>query len=106
MVIGANEHEKVDDQTFVATLRKNIFGLSSESPAVNSAEFYDKIFSESNMESLSKKAVTLLKENIPDLITFNESFVDQQAWERASLTTLVEHPDSEKDLSESTLECV
>lgn len=101
-----DEHEKVDDETFVSTIRKNIFGFSSEHPAVNSSEFYDKIFSESNMESLSKKAVILLKENIPDFITFNESFVDQQAWERASLTTLVENPDSEKDLSESTLEYV
>ncbi|KAF9631278.1 putative cytochrome p450 protein [Lasiodiplodia theobromae] len=102
--VVVDEHEKVDDETFVSTIRKNIFGFSSEHPAVNSSEFYDKIFSELNMESLSKKAVILLKENIPDFITFNESFVDQQAWERASLTTLVENTDSEKDLSESTLD--
>ncbi|KAL0262262.1 hypothetical protein SLS55_003701 [Diplodia seriata] len=98
--IEAKEYEGLDDRTFVSALRKNIFGVPTEIPA----ELYEKVFTESHMESLSKKAVGLLKEIVPDLITFNESYVDQQAWERASLTTVVETPDSGRDLSDSNLD--
>ncbi|EOD46482.1 putative cytochrome p450 protein [Neofusicoccum parvum UCRNP2] len=105
--IGAKDSEGLDNQTFVSVLRRNILGLSNEvtqggkAAAVISSDFYDKVFSESNMDSLAKRVVGLLRENVPDLVTFNESFVDQQAWERASLTTVVEVPGAQKDLSES-----
>ncbi|OJD39022.1 cytochrome p450 [Diplodia corticola] len=98
--VVAKEREGLDDQAFVSTLRKNIFGVPTTVPA----DLYEKVFTESNMESLSAKAVGLLKEIVPDLITFNESYVDQQAWERASLTTVVEAPESERDLSDSNLD--
>ncbi|KAF4303591.1 putative cytochrome p450 protein [Botryosphaeria dothidea] len=104
--IGAKETEGLDNQTFVSALRRNILGLSNELPKGGNAatilanDFYDNVFAEANVKSLAKKAVILLKEHVPDLITFNESYVDQQMWERASLTTVA---DAQKDLSESNL---
>lgn len=104
--IGAKEAEGLDNQTFVSALRRNILGLSNELPKGGNAatilanDFYDNVFAEANVKSLAKKAAILLKEHVPDLITFNESYVDQQMWERASLTTVA---DAQKDLSESNL---
>lgn len=74
--------------------------------AVLSSDFYDKVFTESHMNSLADRAVRRLKENVPDLVTFNESFVDLQPWERVSLTTVVDDTDAQHDLAESYLGCV
>lgn len=68
-------------------MRKNVFGFS-EDPL--SGEFYDLIFTQEHAKSLAKKAAVLVVENIPDLMTFNESMVDQLPWERVSMTTTVE----------------
>ncbi|KAK8221107.1 cytochrome P450 [Phyllosticta capitalensis] len=81
------ESEVANDQELASTMRKNVFGFS-EDPL--SGEFYDLIFTQEHAKSLAKKAAVLVVENIPDLMTFNESMVDQLPWERVSMTTTVE----------------
>ncbi|EKG15891.1 Cytochrome P450 [Macrophomina phaseolina MS6] len=106
--IGGKEAEGLDNQTFVSALRRNVLGLSDElsqsgnPTAVLANNFYEEVFTDSNVDLLSEKAASFLKELVPDLVTFNESYVDQQAWERASLTMVVEEADGQKDLSESS----
>ncbi|KAK8247657.1 cytochrome P450 [Phyllosticta capitalensis] len=81
------DSEVANDQELASTMRKNVFGFSDD-PL--SGEFYDLIFTQEHAKSLAKKAAVLVVENIPDLMTFNESMVDQLPWERVSMTTTVE----------------
>ncbi|KAK8170001.1 cytochrome P450 [Phyllosticta citrichinensis] len=79
--------ELADDQELASIMRKNAFGFDNE-PL--SSEFYDLIFTQEHAKSLANKAVVLIRENVPDLMTFNESQVDQLPWERVSMTTTFE----------------
>jgi hypothetical protein len=104
-VLAQNEKaETVEDVT--STVMTNVFGLESRDrklyqeiePELKTAvlpflQFKDG--SGNNFSGLTKH----LQGNLPDLITFNPSLVDQEPWERLSLLT----PTSDDDVIEASL---
>ncbi|KAF2142905.1 uncharacterized protein K452DRAFT_357963 [Aplosporella prunicola CBS 121167] len=95
--LGEKDSTFADDENFVLNARKIAFGLggklptgSADAPAAFSNAFYDKVIAEPYIEELIPKVLGAMKENIPSMMTFMTSLVDQTPWERAAETQAVE----------------
>ncbi|KAE9969005.1 hypothetical protein BLS_003431 [Venturia inaequalis] len=85
----AQDESSISEEPYRVKLMKNAFGLSAKEaslyqaiiPQLDAAILPHLRLSEVSKETL-RETMTHLEGNLPDLITFNPSMVDQEPWER------------------------